>query len=107
METSMKALYIIINAGYSDEIMEIIRAAGAPGGTIVHARGEGAQHHSFLGITLDYEQEMVIIITDNDTAYKIMAHVDEQAGRKTDIHGICYIMPVESAVGLSKSEQVE
>lgn len=106
-KTDMKALYIIANAGHSDEIMEIIRTAGASGGTIVHARGEGAHHHTFMGITLDHEQEIIIIITDNSTAGKIIADIDENAGRKTDVHGICYMMPVDRAVGLRWSAPAE
>ena len=105
--TDLKALYIIANAGHSDEIMDIIRGAGGMGGTIVHARGEGSHHHSFLGITLDHEQEIVIFITDSGTAGKIIAEIDDKAGRETDVHGICYVMPVESAVGLLRSGPAE
>ena len=103
----MKALYIIANAGHSDEIMEIIRTAGGLGGTIVHARGEGLHHHSFLGITLDHEQEITVIITESTTAGKIMAEIDDKAGRETDVHGICYVMPVEKAIGLRRNGQEE
>jgi len=99
-ETELKALYIIANAGHSDEIMEIIRSAGGSGGTIVHARGEGTHHHSFLGITLDHEQEIVIVITESGTAEKIIAGIDDKAGRETSVHGICYMTPVERAIGL-------
>ena len=106
-QTDMKALYIITNAGHSDEIMEIIRTAGASGGTIIHARGEGSHHHSFLGITLDHEQEIVIIITESATAGKIIAEIDGKAGRETEVHGICYLMPVDKAVGLRPSEPLK
>lgn len=109
METvsGMKALYIIANAGHSDEIIEIIRAAGASGGTIIHARGEGSHHHSFMGITLDHEQEIIIIITDKDIADRIISDVDTKAGRDTGVHGVCYVMPVERAVGLRSTKKAE
>jgi len=102
METKseMKALYIIVNSGFTDEVMEIIRASGASGGTIVHARGEGSHHRSFLGITLDHEQEIIISIVEKATAEKIMSEVREKSGLKTDVHGICYLMPVERVIGL-------
>ena len=106
-EPDMKALYIIANAGFSDEITEIIRAAGATGATIVHARGEGSHHHSFMGITLDHEQEIVISITEKHIAEKIMADIKEKAGWATDVHGICYMMPVERIIGLRRPEPQE
>ena len=106
METGsdMKALHIVVNAGYTDEIMDIIREAGASGGTIIHARGEGSKHRSFLGITLDYEQEIIISITDKKTAEQIMTGITEKAGWTTDARGICYMMPVEKIIGLRQSE---
>ena len=102
-EDQMKALYIIANAGHTDEIMEIIRAAGGSGGTIIHARGEGSHHESIMGITVDHEQEIIIIVTERSTAGRIIAGIDGKAGRETEVHGICYMMPVERAIGLRPS----
>ena len=96
----MKAIYVVVNAGFTDEIMDIVRSAGASGGTVVHARGEGSHHRSFLGITLDYEQEIIISIVEKSVAEKIMHEVKEKAGMKTDIRGVCYMMPVERVIGL-------
>ena len=106
-EDKMKALYIIANAGHTDDIMDIIRAAGGTGGTIIHARGEGSHHQSFMGITLDHEQEIIIIITENSTAGRIISGIDDKAGRGTEVHGICYMMPVDKAIGLRPSEPVK
>ena len=105
--TEMKALYVIANAGYTDEIMDIVRAAGGTGGTIVHARGEGSHHRSFMGITIDHEQEIIICITDSNTAERIMEGIKEKAGWKTDVHGICYVMPVDRIIGLGAHKHDE
>ena len=109
METKadMKALYMVVNAGHSDEIMEIARAAGAPGGTIVNARGEGSQHQLIMGITVDYEREVIISIVDEITAGKIMSAIKGKAGLNTEIHGICYTMPVEKIIGISRNAPQE
>ena len=106
METGsdMKVLHIVVNAGHTDEIMDIVREAGGSGGTIIHARGEGSQHRAFLGITLDNEQEIIICLADLKTAERIMADIKEKAGWKTEVRGLCYMMPVEKIVGLRQSE---
>ena len=102
METSseFKALHIVANSGYTDEIMGIIRAAGGKGGTIIHARGEGSHHRSIMGITVDLEQEIIISIADKDTAEKIMDDIKEKVGWKTDARGLCYMMPIDRIIGL-------
>ena len=105
MTSDVKALHIVVNAGYTDEIMKIIRATGASGGTIIHARGEGSQHRSFMGITLDHEQEIIISITDYKTALQIMEDIKEKAGWKTDVRGICYMMPVDKIIGMGQKEE--
>jgi nitrogen regulatory protein PII len=101
-KTDMKALYIVVNAGHVDEVMEIIRAAGAPGGTIVHARGESSEHQLIMGISVDFEREVIISIVDDSTAEQIMADIKEKAGWNTETHGICYTMPVEKVIGLAQ-----
>jgi len=100
-ESEMKALHVIVNAGHTDEIMEIIRQAGAGGGTIIHARGEGSQHRSFLGITLDHEQEIIISIVEKKLAEQIMTDIKEKAGWKTEVRGLCYAMPVDKVIGIN------
>ena len=100
-EMNMKALYIVSNAGHSDEIMEMIRDAGAPGGTIIHARGEGSQHQSIMGITTDYEREVIVSVVDAHTAEHIMTTMKDKAGWSTKVHGICFTMPVERIIGLA------
>ena len=90
-----KALMIVINAGFSDEIMDVARAAGAKGATIMNARGEGAMHKSVMGITVDSEKEMLLMLIDGATAEKIMTAVKEHMGIASPAHGVCFTLPVE------------
>jgi len=94
---NMKALFIIVNTGYSDTVMEVARSAGATGATILKARGEGARHEVFMGMTVDSEKEIVLSLLDAETA--------EAA------HSICFTMPVSRIVGMTQEnlyqEEVE
>ncbi len=91
----LKALYVIVNAGFSAEIVDIARANGATGATILNARGSVAKPKTILGITIDSEKEIVLTITEKDIAVKIMEEVKEKAGIGTLAHGLCFFMPVE------------
>ena len=97
-----KVLYIIVNAGFADEVVEIIREAGAGGATIINARGTGSTHKEFLGITIDAEKEIVLSLVDGKIAKSILSVVKEKMGSNTEANGICFIMPVDNMTTLNK-----
>ena len=91
----LKALYIIVNAGFSSQVVAIARSLGATGATIINARGSVAKPKTILGITIDTEKEIVLSVVEKDVALKISEAVKEQAGVGTNAHGLCFVMPVE------------
>jgi len=96
----MKLLIVIVNAGFVEEVMEIAREAGIKGATILNARGEGEHIHSFMGITVDAEKEMIMSVVNEAVSDRAMAEIKEKAGIKTPAHGVCFTLPVEKWVGL-------
>ncbi|MBQ7761344.1 MAG: P-II family nitrogen regulator [Clostridia bacterium] len=91
----LKALYIIVNAGFASEVVEIARSQGSTGATIINARGSVAKPKTILGITIDTEKEIVLSVVEKDVAIKIMEQVKEKAGVGTSAHGLCFYLPVE------------
>jgi nitrogen regulatory protein PII len=91
----LKALYIIVNAGFSSEVVEIARSLGSTGATIINARGSVAKPKTILGITIDTEKEIVLSVVEKDIAVKIAEAIKEKAGVGTDAHGLCFFLPVE------------
>ena len=101
---SMKALVMIVNAGFAEDVIEIARAAGVQGATVIKARGEGARHESFMGITIDIDKEMILSVVDEHVLEKVLESVKEKAGIKTLAHSICFTMPVEKIIGIGASK---
>ena len=91
----LKALYIIVNAGFASEIVEIAREVGSTGATIINARGSVAKPKTILGITIDTEKEIVLSVVEKDVAVRIMEQVKARAGVGTAAHGLCFFLPVE------------
>ncbi|MBQ8402859.1 MAG: P-II family nitrogen regulator [Clostridia bacterium] len=91
----LKALYIIVNAGFSSEVVEIARSLGSTGATIINARGSVAKPKTILGITIDTEKEIVLTVVEKDIAVKITEAIKEKAGVGTAAHGLCFFLPVE------------
>ena len=95
MENHKKALFIVINAGFAEEIVAIARGEGATGATILNARGEGLKSKTILGITVDSEKEIVFTLVTAKVANRIMEAVRDKAGVRSPAHGVCFVMPVE------------
>lgn len=100
-KTNIKSLFIIVNAGFSSEVIDIAREAGAKGATIINARGESASHHMFMGITVDSEKEVILSLVEAEVAEKVMAALSTRAGHQSPAHCVCFTMPVESMIGLT------
>ncbi len=91
----LKALYIIVNAGFAAEVVDIARSLGSTGATIINARGSVAKPKTILGITIDTEKEIVLSVVEKDVAVNIVEAIKEKAGVGTPAHGLCFFLPVE------------
>ena len=101
-ELSHDLIMVIVNHGYSDELMNTAREAGASGGTIINARGqahEGAV--KFFGISVQDEKELILILTSRENKVNIMRAVCEAHGLNTKAQGIVFSLPVDDVMGLS------
>ena len=106
MENNKKGSYSLVTAitdpGYSDKVMELARAAGARGGTVIHARGIGHDGAGkFLGINIQDEKELVLILTPVEQRLEIMQAINEGFGLRSDAKAIVLSMPVEDMVPVS------
>ncbi|SHI60061.1 P-II family nitrogen regulator [Lutispora thermophila] len=99
--SKMKALFIIINAGYANEVVSLLREAGAKGATILNSRGEGVQHEYFMGITVDSEKELIVCVVEETTAEKAMIMMKERKGVQPHVRSVCFTMPIDTVVGLN------
>jgi hypothetical protein len=91
----------IINQGYSDEFMVKAREAGAGGGTVISARA--LMHKGpvkFLGITVQDEKEIIIILSTREKRTGIMSTVSRAYGITTKAEGIIFSVPVDSITGV-------
>ncbi len=91
----------ICENGYSETVMEAARAAGAGGGTIVHAKGTAGETASrFVGVSLAAEKEMVLILVRQENRRTVMQAVMDRTGIQTPAHTILFSLPVEDIAGL-------
>lgn len=93
----------IVNQGYSEDVMEAARQFGAQGGTVLNARQVGSEAlMNFLGIAVQEEKEMVLIITSSDKKKEIMQAIGEKCGMHSEAHGFVIATPIDAVVGFEK-----
>ena len=77
------------------------RAAGATGGTAVHAKGTGTElAKKFFGVSLAAEKELIFILSAAETRKPIMKAIMEKAGMQTDAQALAFSLPVTDLAGL-------
>lgn len=100
--TTHDLIIVILNRGYTEEVMDEARAAGATGGTVLHARGCGLTGaEKFFGVTIQHEKEMMLVLAPVDTSCAIMAAIADKVGPGTDANAISFSMPVNGVRGLA------
>ncbi|MDR2553371.1 MAG: hypothetical protein LBD31_09440 [Treponema sp.] len=102
-EKKFDLIMIIVNQGYSDELMTTARDAGATGGTILNARG--LVHRGpvkFFGISVQDEREIIIILANRDKKIAIMQAVSESFGINSKAKGLVFSLPAENVTGLNQ-----
>ena len=95
-----------MDKGNTDVVMDAARGAGASGGTVVKAKGTGAEIAKFFGVAISEEKEMVYIVAKRESRDDIMHAIMQQAGNGTDAHGVIFSLPVDGVVGIKGFEEV-
>ncbi len=95
----------IVNAGFSDLVMDAAKAEGARGGTVIHARGTANKDaEAFFHITIQPEKDVVMLIVPKNIKDKVLHAIYKHAGLDSDGQGIAFSMPVSETAGIEKEE---
>ncbi len=106
MEIQKELIVVICEKGHTDEVMAAAREAGAGGGTILHAKGTGAEFaEKFYGITLAEEKELLFIVAKVEQKKEIMRAVSDRAGVQTPARAVSFSLPVTDTAGLRFFEE--
>ncbi len=99
---SYEVIFCIVNAGFSDIVMDAAKEVGARGGTVIHARGTANKEaEQFFHITIQPDKEIVMILVPAEIKDAVLHALYRNAGLKTDGQGIAFSMAVDDVVGLA------
>ena len=103
-----EVIFAIVNAGYAEEAMDVARAQGARGGTILNARGVAREKEAaFFGITVHPDKEILMLVVEKAIRDQILNALYVQMGMGKKAQGIAFSLPVSDTAGLVGSVKPE
>lgn len=100
--TGFDVVAVVMEQGYTNQMMDAARRAGARGGTVISARGIAEDEvKKFFGIEIQAEKELVFLVVRSEEKQAVMTAIMKEVGMKTPSHGIVLSLPVSGAIGLA------
>lgn len=101
-EKEHSLIWVTVNQGYSDQVMQTACKAGATGGTVIRSRWVGADKlEQFHAITLQDEKEIIMIACDRTVRNAIMDAINKEHGLKSERQASVFSLPIDRMVKLS------
>lgn len=96
-----EVIFVIVNSGFAEDVMEVARQQGARGGTILNARGVAKEEAAaFFGIALHSEKEILMMVVEKEIRDNVLNAVYKEMGMAKKVHGIAFSLPVSDVAGL-------
>lgn len=97
-----QAIYVIVNKGEAEDVMEYAQDAGAQGGTIIQARGAGnAESRTVFHMDIVPEKEIILIITEKEHSQTIIDTISERLHIEEPNKGILFVTDLNETIGLN------
>ena len=104
---SYEMIMCIVNAGFTELVMDAAKEEGARGGTVIHARGTANRDaEQFFNIAIQPDKDIVLILVPTDIKDNVLHAIYRNAGLKSEGKGIAFSIPVDDVVGVSASFSV-
>ena len=101
IQAMKSAIFTIVDRGRANDVVDATIEAGARGGTILHARGSGANQTKLIfDIEIEPEKEIVLTIVDPEQVEPVVAAIRSHSDIEKDGHGILFVLPITDAYGI-------
>ena len=101
MKPMYNAIFVVVDKGKAEEVIEAAKPAGARGATVINARGSGIHETKKLfAMPIEPEKEIVMILAQIELTDAIVSRIKEQLQIEEPGKGIMFILNVERTYGL-------
>ena len=100
-ESVYSTIYVIVDKGKAEDVIEAASKAGSKGGTIINARGSGIHEvQKLFSLEIEPEKEEVFIITPKDLKDGIVQSIRDDLKIDEPGNGILFVMDIDEVYGL-------
>ena len=100
-DTMFNAIFVIVEKGSAEDVIEAASKAGAQGGTIINARGAGIHETSkVFNMEIEPEKEVVLILSESSHTNQITTSIREALKIDEPGKGVIFVQQVKEAHGL-------
>ena len=95
------SIFVVVDKGNAEAVIEAATKAGSKGGTIINARGSGIHETSKLfSMEVEPEKEIVLILSENHLTESITSSISEKLEIDKPGNGIIFIQDVNKTYGV-------
>ena len=102
-DSMYNAIFIIVEKGLAEDVVEAATLAGSKGGTIINARGAGIHETSkVFNMEIEPEKEVVLILAESDKTEPITTAIRNKIDIDKPGKGMIFVQEVKETFGLFK-----
>ena len=95
------AIFVVVDRGMAESVMDAAKSAGAKGGTIINARGSGIHEtQKIFAMEIEPEKEIVLILTDTSITENVSKTINENMKLSEPGNGILFVLDVNKTYGI-------
>lgn len=98
-------LVAILAEELEDQAIDVAKASGAGGVTILDARGIGAKEKkTFFGLTYEGSQSVLIFVLEKKLSLTVMKNISRELDLKNHTRGVVFTIPLEHIAGIDTGQ---
>ncbi|MFR1324657.1 MAG: P-II family nitrogen regulator, partial [Ezakiella massiliensis] len=96
------AIYVIVDRGLADDVIEVAAKAGGSGATVLHGRGSGIEKRvAIFDMVIEPEKDIIVLVTRPEKKDGIVDAINTAFDLEKTSKGVIFTMPVTDAVGFN------
>jgi len=101
-KVNYEAIFVIVDKGSLDTVIDAAEAAGSTGGTVIHGRclGDHEKAKLLFNIEIEPEKDIVLILSKADKTENIVNAIKERLNIDSPGAGIIFVLDVKRTEGL-------
>ena len=100
-EIMYNGIFVVVDKGKAESVIDAAVAAGSRGGTIINARGSGIHENNMLfAMPIEPEKEIILIISEENLTDSIILSIKENLKIDEPGNGILFAVDINKAYGL-------